>query len=104
MLNQIIDQEFKQSEIHEVNRAFNRVNEGLKKYQASHRTEEDRLYKQFLKHWDTWNEYHDEFMKIYQDFEKLGIPSPVQLELALLSQGKGESPEMAAAKTGEFPS
>ena len=102
LLNQTIDQEFKQSEIREVNRAFNRVNEGLKKYESSYRTEEeDRLYKQFLKHWGIWNQHHDEFMKIYQDFEKIGIPSPVKLEVALLSQGKGESPEMAAAKTAE---
>jgi hypothetical protein len=100
LLNQTLNEEFKQAEIHEVNRAFNRVSEGLKKYESTPRTEEEeKFYKQFRKQWETWNQYHSEFMKIYQDFEKIGIPSPVKLEVALLSQGKGDSPEMAAAKT-----
>jgi methyl-accepting chemotaxis protein len=100
LLNQTINEEFKQAEIREVNRAFNRVSEGLKKFESTARTEEEeRLYQQFLKHWQTWNQYHDEFMRIYQDFEKIGVPSPVRREIALLRQGKSDSPEMEAAKT-----
>jgi methyl-accepting chemotaxis protein len=100
LLNQTLDEEFKQAEIREVNRAFNRVRDGLKKFEATTLSEEEeRLYHQFVKNWEIWNQYHDEFMKIYQDFEKIGIPSPVRLEIALLNQGKGDSLEMTAAKT-----
>jgi methyl-accepting chemotaxis protein len=100
LLNQTLNEEFKQAEIHEVNRAFNRVSEGLKKFESTARTEEEeRLYQQFLKNWGTWNQYHDEFMRVYGDFEKLGIPSPVRREIALLRQGKSDTPEMDAAKT-----
>jgi methyl-accepting chemotaxis protein len=100
LLNQTLNEEFKHAEIREVNRAFSRVSEGLKKFESTARTEEEeRHYQQFLKNWDTWNQYHDEFMKIYQDFERIGIPSPVRREIALLRQGKGDSPEMEAVKT-----
>jgi len=65
LLNQTINEEFKQAEIREVNRAFNRVSEGLKRFESIARTEEEeRLYQQFLKNWQTWNQYHDEFMEI----------------------------------------
>jgi methyl-accepting chemotaxis protein len=100
LLNQTINEEFKQAEIREVNSAFNRVREGLKKFESTTLTkEEERLYNHFVKNWEAWNQYHNEFFKIYQDFEKIGIPSPVKLEIALLNQGKVDSPEMTATKT-----
>jgi len=99
LLNLKATQADRQAELTRMDRAWEQINDGFKQYEATPRTsEEEKLYKQMLQDWDKWKQSHEEFLQINQEFNRLGILNPFQVQLQLISQGKSNSPEMTAAK------
>lgn len=99
LLNLQANQADRQAELTRMDRAWEQINDGFKQYEAAPRTsEEEKLYKQMLQDWDKWKQSHEEFLQINQEFKRLGILNPFEVQLKLISQGKSNSPEMTAAK------
>ncbi len=99
ILNLKATQADRQAELNRMDKAWEQINDGFKQYEPIPRIpEEDKLYKQMLQDWDKWKQSHEEFLQINQEFKRLGILNPFQVQLQLISQGKSNSPEMTAAK------
>jgi len=89
----------RQNELARIEKAWEQINEGFQEYQQTPRTEkEDKVYKQLQEEWQKWKKNHDEFLKLNEQFENLGILNPLQEQLKLLANDQGNSPQMAAAR------
>jgi methyl-accepting chemotaxis protein WspA len=89
----------RQAELTRIKNAWGQIDNGFKQYEATPRTaEEDRNYKKLQENWNKWKNDHEEFLKLNQQFEGLGILNPYTKEVELLSQKKETSPEMATVK------
>ncbi|WP_333096009.1 methyl-accepting chemotaxis protein [Microcoleus sp. Pol12A6] len=100
LINPALSQEERQDALNRMDKAWQQIKDGFKAYEATPRTsEEDALYQQMLKYWEEWEQEDREFLRINQEFEKVGILNPLALQLNLINQGKSKSPEMATAKT-----
>ncbi|MCL1467921.1 methyl-accepting chemotaxis protein [Argonema galeatum] len=99
LLDSALSADARQKELARINSAWQQINEGFKQYETTPRSEEeDRVYKQLLVNWDKWKTNHQELLQLNQQFESLGILKPRQVQLDLLSNGQGNSPQFAAAK------
>ena len=56
------------------------------------------MYKKLLENWGKWKNDHEEFLKLNQQFESLGILHPHARQLELQRQGKPDSPDFATAR------
>ncbi|MBW4635292.1 MAG: methyl-accepting chemotaxis protein [Iphinoe sp. HA4291-MV1] len=98
-LNPAESAETRQNDLTRIENAWKQIKEGLSEYEKLDRDpDENKLYKTFLPLWEKWEETKQEFQQLNQEFEKLGILNPWQVQLNLQSQGKANSPEFAAAK------
>ncbi len=89
----------RQAELTRIKGAWEQLSEGFKQYEATPRTnEEERNYQELLENWKQWENSHKEFLKLDQQFERLGIFHPYARQLELQQQGRNGSPEMAAAR------
>jgi methyl-accepting chemotaxis protein WspA len=87
------------TELNRIKKAWEQINDGFKQYEATPRTEEEEQnYKKLLSNWDKWKNDHEDFLKLNQQFENLGILHPYAREIELLRQDKANSPEMAQAQ------
>lgn len=76
-----------------------RIKQGYAQYEPLARTpEEDILWDKFKGNWDRFQQEHKKFMQLYIQFAELGIRDPDRLQLELIDQNKGKSPEMAKAQ------
>lgn len=93
----------RQAELTRIKKVWEQINEGFKQYGATPRTEEeDTNYKKLLANWDKWKDDHENFLKLNQQFESLGILHPYAREAELLRQNKANSPEMAQVQKAVF--
>lgn len=100
LLNPLLSQANRVIESTRIKQAWEQIEEGFKEYESTPQTEEEsELYKKFRSNWDEWKQDHQEFMQTYDQFQKLGIVNPRAVQIQLLSQGKNNTPQMAAAKT-----
>lgn len=100
LLNPLLSQTNREIELTRITEAWEQIEDGFKEYESTPRTEEEnKIYKQFRSNWDEWKQDHQEFIQIYDQFQKLGIFNPRDLQIQLLSQGKNNTPQMTAAKT-----
>lgn len=100
LINPALNQAERQDALNRMDKAWQQIKDGFKAYEATPRTsDEDALYKQMLKYWEDWKQADQELLRINQEFEKLGILNPWDLQLKLIKQGKSNSPEMARANT-----
>ncbi|MBD1813179.1 MCP four helix bundle domain-containing protein [Microcoleus sp. FACHB-DQ6] len=100
LINPALSQAERQEALNRIDKAWEQIQDGFKAYEVIPRiSEEDALYKQMLKYWEPWKQEDQEFLRINQEFEKVGILDPLGLQLNLINQGKSNSPEMARAKT-----
>lgn len=91
-----VDAQERQAKLARINKAWEQINEGFKQYEETPRSEEEnKVYQKFLTNWDRWKEGHEEFLKLNQQFDSIGIPNPYAKEIELLRQNKADSPEMA---------
>ena len=89
----------RRNELLRMDAAWKQIDSGFKQYDATPRTEEeDKLYKQMLIEWDTWKKAHQEILRLNQEFEKLEILNPFQLQIDLLSQNKSNTAAITTAK------
>jgi len=98
LINPALSQAERQDALHRMDKAWQQIQDGFKAYAATTFTsEEEALYQQMLKYWEDWKQEDQEFLRINQEFEKLGILNPLGLQIELINQGKSNSPEMARA-------
>ncbi len=89
----------RQIEADRMQKAWEQIDEGFKQYEVTPRTpEEDRNYQKLLDNWNKWKNDHDDFIKLNQQFEALGILNPYAKQLGLQGQEKGNPAELAAAR------
>lgn len=100
LINPALSQAERQDALNRMDKAWQQIQDGFKAYEATTRTsDEDALYQQMLKYWEDWKQADREFLRINQEFEKVGILNPLGLQIELINQGKSNSPEMATAQT-----
>ena len=100
LINPALSQAERQDALNRMDKAWQQIQDGFKAYEATTLTsEEDALYQQMLKYWEDWKQADQEFLRINQEFEKLGILNPLGLQIELINQGKSNSPERATANT-----
>lgn len=98
LLNTELDLETRKAQTKEIKQAFQRIDEGLEQAESTQSSEgKEQLYDKFVRDLAKWKQEHQQFMKLNQEFERLGILSPLGTQLDLLSQGKNDSPELADA-------
>lgn len=100
LINPALSPTERQDVLNRMDKAWQQIQDGFKAYEATTRTsDEDALYQQMLKYWEDWKQADREFLRINQEFEKVGILNPLGLQIELINQGKSNSPEMATAQT-----
>ena len=88
-----------QAALARIKKAWEQIDEGFKQYETTPRTEEEeRNYKKLQDNWNRWKNDHEEFLKLNQQFESLGILHPYARETELLRQPQGNSPGLEAAR------
>lgn len=88
--------EERRAEQERIKNAWKQAEEGFQLYETTSRSDdEDRLYRELRSAWETWRRDHEDFMRLNQEFENLGILDPFTKEIELLRQGRANSPEMA---------
>jgi methyl-accepting chemotaxis protein WspA len=94
----------RQAEFARIKNAWEQIDSGFKEYELTPRdSKEEVIYKDIQKKWAEWKKDHEDFLKLYQQFESMGILNPAEKKLELLRQGKENSPEMVAAiRAGEL--
>ena len=99
LINPALSQAERQDTLNRMDKAWQQIQDGFKAYEATTRTsEEEALYQQMLKDWEDWKQADQEFLRINQEFEKLGILNPLGLQIELINLGESNSPEIARAK------
>jgi signal transduction histidine kinase len=73
----------------QINEGLNLVDENLFKNEA-----ESNLYQKFMRDWNIWQQGHEKFMELEQEYDKLGLGNPEKVRADLLAQGTPNSPEM----------
>jgi methyl-accepting chemotaxis protein len=100
LINPALSPTERQDVLNRMDKAWQQIQDGFKAYEATTRTsDEDALYQQMLKYWEDWKQADREFLRINQEFEKVGILNPLGLQIELINQGKSNSPEIATAQT-----
>jgi len=89
----------RQSELDRIKKAWEQIDNGFKQYEITPRSEEEeRIYKKVLENWNKWKSDHQEFLKLNQQFESLGIAHPYARMIELTAQNKANTPEMENAR------
>jgi methyl-accepting chemotaxis protein len=90
----------RQAGLTRIQKAWKQIKEGFQQYDKAPRTpEEDKKYKEFQQEWAAWEKAQEKLLTIEQDYNQIGIRNPWKRQVDLISQGKGNSPEIAAVKT-----
>lgn len=89
----------RKAELDRIKKAWEQIEEGFKQYETTPRSEEeDRVYKKLQENWGKWNNDHQEFLKLSQQYESLDVLHPYARQVELLRQGKANSPELETAR------
>ena len=73
----------------QINDGLNLVEENLFKNEA-----ENTLYQKFMRDWNIWQQAHQKFMQLEQEYDKLAIRNPEKFRADLLAQGRLNTEEM----------
>jgi len=99
ILNPRTKPEIRDKQFSTIEQAWLQIEAGFQQDQATPRTQkEEPLYQKFIQDWESWKQSHEEFVRMYKEFQKLGIPRPITRQAELLQSGLVNSPQMAAAK------
>lgn len=103
LLNTRLSDAVKQEQLARIDLALKEIEAGYNKYNQMPRTQrEDKLWRQFVSKRERWQQEHDNFIRLYQQFQQLGIFNPAKRQLELFREGKETSPEMEAARTASM--
>ncbi|NJS11154.1 MAG: methyl-accepting chemotaxis protein [Microcoleus sp. CSU_2_2] len=99
LLNEALNSAQRRREITRIDNAWNQINQGFSEYEKIRRSEEEeKLYQQFKPIWQRWAALHKQFLELNQEYEKIGIFNPRQMQINLLEKGKAKTSELANAK------
>lgn len=99
LLNPLLLQDYNQEIAPALQNANSQISDRFKLYESALKTPpEEFLYQRLLKEWAIWDASHNEFIEDAVNFYKLKTRNPWEKQVELLSQGKGNSPEMAEVK------
>jgi len=88
-----------QKELAKIKTALKDEEEGLKIYDAAYRSpEEEKIYRRFKTEWSNWKTVGEQFLQLHNKFMQLGVINPRKIQIDLLTQGKKDTPEFAAAQ------
>ncbi|HEY9850087.1 MAG TPA: methyl-accepting chemotaxis protein [Leptolyngbyaceae cyanobacterium] len=100
LLNPLLSKQNRQIELNRIQKAWQQINNGFEEYESTPKSEnEEQLYKPFFLNWQRWEQDHQKFMRIYQQFHNIGIYDPITVQVKLLNEGKKDSLQMANIKT-----
>ncbi|MEH2030853.1 MAG: methyl-accepting chemotaxis protein [Nostoc sp.] len=86
----------RQGAITQIQDAWKQMNEGIKEYEATPFTEEERKQYDFLKkQLGLWKQAHEKLLDIEQQFNQLGVRNPWKKQIELMRQGKEKSADFA---------
>jgi len=98
LLNTRLEREQRDALTAAIEKAQQEVNTNFEAYEALPRSsEEDRLYKSFLRNWERWQQTSEEFRQLNTEFERSRTINPLKTQIDLLTQERENSPEFAAA-------
>ena len=88
----------RQATLNNIDNAWSQINDGFNLVDDSlfKTTAEKNLYKDFLRNWNQWQQSHQAFMQLEQEYHNLGIRNPEKLRADLLAEGKRNSPKLNA--------
>ncbi|MFB2773056.1 MCP four helix bundle domain-containing protein, partial [Pelatocladus sp. BLCC-F211] len=86
----------RQNTLAQMKSGWEQVDEGLKQYEATPLTEQEKKeYETFKRSLESWKQAHERFLQIEQDYTQLGIRNPWKKQGELISQQKETSSELA---------
>ncbi|MEH1898637.1 MAG: methyl-accepting chemotaxis protein [Nostoc sp.] len=87
----------RQGAIIQIQDAWKQINEGIKQYEATPLSEQEKKEYALLKEQlDAWKQAHDKLLDIEQQFTQLGVRNPWKKQIELMRQGKDKSSDFAA--------
>ena len=99
LINPYITPEERQAALVEIDKTWQRINEGFKEYELTEKKDNEKeLYRELRRGWDKWEQSHTLFMKSELEYRNLGLVNPWETALELTRQGKANSPEMVSAQ------
>jgi methyl-accepting chemotaxis protein WspA len=88
----------RQAALSQIRQGWQQIDQGLKQYEATPQTPKElELLRTLQENLGLWQQAHQKFLKIEQQFQAIGIRNPWQHQLNLLGQGQENSTELSAA-------
>ncbi|GET41469.1 ATP-binding protein [Microseira wollei] len=86
----------RQAALKTIDQAWSQINDGLNLVEENmlKNEAENNLYQKFMLDWNTWQQAHQKFMQLEQDYDKLGMRNPEKVRSDLLAEGRPNAPEM----------
>jgi len=101
LLSTIMTLEERRTEMARIDSAWKQIDEGFKEYETAPTVPgETELYQDFQDKWAAWEQQHQIFLKINQEFETLGVFSPFTQAVGSTQPGS-TSPDPSPAKVQE---
>lgn len=95
LLNPLINENFRQEKISQIQEGKKLIQAGYKKYDPLPRTvNEDKLWQSFRSKWERWQPENEEFMRLEEKYQKMGIRNPYSAQIDLYNKGQVNSPLM----------
>ncbi|MEH1822811.1 MAG: methyl-accepting chemotaxis protein [Nostoc sp.] len=86
----------RQGAIAQIQDAWKQINEGIKQYEATPLTEQEKKEYDLLKdQLDVWKQAHEKLLDIEQQFNQLNARNPWKKQIILMRQGKEKSSDFA---------
>ncbi|WP_334729957.1 HAMP domain-containing methyl-accepting chemotaxis protein [Nostoc sp.] len=90
----------RQSAITQIQDAWKQINEGIKQYEATPLSEQEKKEYGLLKEQlDTWKQDHEKLLDIEQQYNQIGIHNPWKKQIELMHQGKEKISYFATVQT-----
>ncbi len=88
--------EQRQAALKTIEQAWLEINQGLNLVDSApfKKEGENELYQKFMRDWHIWQQNHQRFMQLEQEYNKLGIRNPEKIRADLLAQGMPNTQEM----------
>ncbi|MTJ11776.1 methyl-accepting chemotaxis protein [Anabaena sp. UHCC 0187] len=95
LLKDHLNLEQRNAQVIRIKKAWEQIDGGFKEYEVTDKTDEEKkLYAQFQNIWDEWKKNHETLMEMNQQFQSMGILSPLARELELIKSNQANSPEI----------
>lgn len=101
LLSSIMTLEDRRASIARIDSAWKQIDEGFKEYEGAPTLPgEEELYQDFQEKWAAWEQQHQTFLRINQEFEALGVSLPFTQGTGL-TQPDSTSPDLSTTRIQE---